>query len=183
MATNYRRRVLDGLVNVLGDTTTGFNAQLGAIAQIYDISPYEITWTLPSPNCVYGQLDDLGARVSQLISFPGAILYTTTALKENRVKFSTFSGLVIAIVDMVLRFRAKDDADTVANQPDFSGDYEKHPDAAEDAMLAALTAGRHILSAQSVNWTEYKTSRSPVIDTGDGHIQRVTFTLGFEVHI
>lgn len=183
MVTDYRRRVLNALVAALSDQTTGFNAALAGIATTYDIAAYEIGWSLPSDNCVYGQFDEVGARVAQLRNFPGAIIYTTTALKENRVKFTTFSGLVVAVIDLIIRLRSLDDANQFVNQPDFGGDFEKHPDAAEDAMLSALTAGRTTMSASSVNWTEYKTSRSPVVETGDGHIQRLTFTLGFEVHI
>lgn len=183
MATNYRRRVLDGLIDVLADATNGFNAKLAAVAEDYGITPYEIGWRLPSDNCVYGQMDELGARVSQLITFPGAIVYTTSALKENKVKFCQFSGLVVAQIDFIIRLRLIDDPDNGANIPDGSGDYEKHADAVEDAMLAALTAGSALFAAQATNWTQYKTVRSSVVETGDGHIQRVTFTLGFEVHI
>lgn len=180
MATDYRRRTLNAFLSAM---KSGFNSAHQAVTSSYGVPDLDFEWLLPSRNVVLGQLDDASARVSQIIDYPGAIIYTTEALRSNRVKFAQFSGPVILVCDMILRYRLLDDPLSSSNRPDFEGDFEKYPDAAEDAMLSALTSSSSIFQSAGVNWTQYKTDRSPVVETGDGHIQRVTFTLQFEVHI
>jgi hypothetical protein len=120
-----------------------------------------------------------------LIEFPGAIIYTSEAVKENKVKFSQFSGFVAAHVTFYIRLRKLDDVNIAVNQPDFTSDYEKWPDAVEDAMNDALCsqASRAIFTAAGVTQGAYRVERQPILSLGDGHVQRIDFTLGFEVHL
>jgi hypothetical protein len=180
---NYRKKVRDALVSVLDASGTGFNAQLGAIGSSYEVQPFDLDFGAQSPNVVYGYLDEEEISVSRMFQFPGAVIYTTEAVRENRNKFSPFSGFVVAVMTVYLRLRALDDIDTGANRPDFSNDFEKWADAVDDAVHESLFAGRSLFSAAGVNLTEYRSDRDPVLSTGDGHIQRVNFTFGFEVHL
>jgi len=180
---NYRKKVRDALVAALDEQASGFNAQLGAVAISYEIQPFDLDFGAQSSNVVYGYLDDEEINVSRMFTFPGAVIYTTEAVRENRNKFSSFSGFVAAVMTVYLRLRALDDIDTGANRPDFSNDYEKWADAVEDAVHQAIFDGRAIFQAAGVNLSEYRADREPVLSTGDGHIQRLNFTFGFEVHL
>lgn len=180
---NYRKVIRDALRTALGDASNGFNAQLAAIATTYGITAWTLDFTPPSRNVVYGYIDDGEFDVSNLVEFPGAFIYSVEAVDERRVKPAKFSGFVTFVIRMYLRLRALDDADTGANQPDFGGDYEKWPDATEHALLAALRAGRATFQAAGFNHSEYRADRDSVISTGDGNIQVVNFTLGFEVTV
>lgn len=179
---NYRKVTRDALVSALADDTTGFNAQLASIGQEYGISPFALEFTSPaSKNVVYGYLDDQEVDVSSIFEFPGAVIYTTEGVDENRPNRSKY--FVAGVISLYLRYQQLDAPDTQTNLPDFSNDFEKWPDACEDAMTAALYAGRGAMSTGGVNFTQYRADRSPVVNLGDGHTQKLTFTLGFEVHI
>ncbi len=180
---DYKRKCRVAVVAALSDSATGFNAQLGGISQDYGIAPFFLEFTLPSRNVVYGYLDDEEVNVSQIFEFPGAIIYSTESINERRLKPARFSGFVNQYIVLYLRYRKLDDADIQANQPDFSGDLEKFPDAVEDAMNSSLEAGRAILAALGVNLENYRADRGPIQSFGDGHVQVLTFTLGMTVHV
>lgn len=178
---NYRKVTRDALVAALSDGTNGFNAQLGSIGQTYGIQPFALEFSADSKNVVYGYLDDEEVDVSSIFEFPGAVIYTTEGVDENRPNRSKY--FVAGVISLYLRFSQLDAPDTQSNLPDFSNDFEKWPDACEDAMSAALYAGRGAMATEGVNFTNYRADRSPVVNNGDGHTQKLTFTLGFEVHI
>lgn len=178
---NYRKKTRDALVSALSDATNGFNAQIGAIAAEYGITAFELNFGADSRNVIYGYLEDDEVAISRIEEFPGAVIYTTEAIDENRPNRSKF--FVAGQIAIYNRLRLLDDVDSGANQPDFSNDYEKWPDAFEHAMAEALHAGRSIMGPLGVNYTLYRADRDPITSTGDGHIQRLTFTLGFEVHL
>lgn len=177
---NYRKLTRDALVAALSDATVGFNAQLGSLGQTYGIMPFALEFGDGSKNVVYGYLDDQEVDVSQIFEYPGAVIYTTEGIDENRPNRSKY--FVAAVISLYLRYRQLDDPDTQANLPDFSNNFEKWPDACEDAMSSALYAGRSIMGPLGVNYTNYRADRAPVVNYGDGHVQKLTFTLGFEVH-
>lgn len=184
MAFNYRKLVRDALQTVLGDGTNGFNAQLAAAAATYGIQPWTLDFaSRPSRTVVWGYLDDAEFDVSTLVDFPGAVIYSVEAVDERNRKPAEFSGFVTFVIRAYLRFRALDDIDTGANQPDFDGDFEKWADATEHAILAALRAGRATFQQSGCNHSEYRADRDSIISTGDGSIQIVNFTLGFEVTV
>lgn len=184
MAFNYRKLVRDALQTVLSDGTNGFNAQLAAAAATYGIQPWSLDFSSrPSRTVVWGYVDDAEFDVSTLVEFPGAVIYSVEAVDERRMKPAQFSGFVTFVIRKYLRLRALDDVDTGANQPDFDGNLEKWPDATEHAILAALRAGRGTFQAAGCNHSEYRADRNPIISTGDGSIQIVNFTLGFEVTV
>lgn len=181
---NFRKLTRDSLVNLaLADADEGFNAQLAAIAETYGITPFLLDFGAESPNVVYGALDEEGVRISRIFEFPGAVISTVEAVNERRVRGARFSGFVSASIAIYLRMRVIDDFNIGANQPNFGGDWESLPDAVEDAMHEALHQGRGAMSAAGVNYSEYRSDRDLITETGDGYMQKITFTLGFEVTV
>jgi hypothetical protein len=180
---NYKRKCREALVACLADGTTGFNAQLAALGQSYGITPFALEFAKPSKNVVYGYMDDEEIQISQIFEFPGAVIYSTESVNERKIKPKTFSGFVNQFVVMYLRYRKYEDDDLMVNQPDFDGDFEKFPDAVEDAMNSALEHGRSIMANLGVNFENYRADRGPIQSLGDGHVQILTFTLGMVVHV
>jgi hypothetical protein len=180
---NYKKKCRDALVAALSDGTNGFNAKLGAIAASYDIPLFSLEFGAESKNVAFGYLDPEEVDVSRIFEFPGAVIYSTESVNENKIKFSKFSGFVNAYVVFYLRYRALDDPDTGSNQPTFGNDMEKYPDAVEDAMNEALHAGRSTMCQLGVLYEDYRADRDPVQTFGDGHVQILTFTLGMVVHV
>jgi len=181
---NFRKLTRDSLVNLaLADADTGFNAQLASMATSYGIIPFTLDFGAESANVVYGSIDDEGVRVSRIFEFPGAVIFTTEAVNERRVRGARFSGFVAAAIAVYLRMRSVEDPNLGANQPNLNGDWESLPDAVEDAMHEALHQGRGAMSAAGVNFSEYRSDRDLIVETGDGYVQKITFTLGFEVTV
>lgn len=179
---NHRKLVREAIVSVLGNSSTGFNFQLADIAQSYGIQPWEFDFGQNSRNVIAGYIDDAGVEVSRIFDFPGMIIYTTEAIHEAKVKPAKFSGFVGAIVTVYLRLQALDAVDLVVNRPDFDSDFEKWPDAVEDALHEALYAGRNLFRTAGCTYSLYRSDRTPIVESGDGHSQSVIFQLGFEVH-
>lgn len=181
---NFRKLTRDSLVNLaLADAAAGFNAQLAGVAGTYGITPFTLDFGAESANVVYGALDEQGVQISRIFEFPGAVISTVEAVNERRVRGARFSGFISASIAVYLRMRAIDDPNIGANQPNFGGDWESLPDAVEDAMHEALHQGRGAMSAAGVNYSEYRSDRDLITETGDGYIQKITFTLGFEVTV
>lgn len=180
---NYKKQCRDALVASLADGTSGFNAVLAGIAPSYGINAFTLQFSLPSPNVVFGYLDDEEVQVSQIFEFPGAIIYSTESVNERSLKPARFSGFVNQYIVFYLRYRKFDDEDLMVNQPDFDGDFEKFPDAVEDAINSALESGRSIMAGYRVNMENYRADRGPIQSLGDGHVQVLTFTLGMVVHV
>jgi hypothetical protein len=175
---DYRKRALDAVKAVLSDGTTGFNAQLGAISMAYGITAFDLEFDIPSENVVYGFLDDEEVAVSQIIKFPGAVVYTSEAVDERRIINRAFSGFVAAHINIYIRLRALDDPNISYNQPDFDGDFEKWPNAISHAICAAWREGRSLMASSNILQDGYREDRDPVQSLGDGHVQVVRFTFG-----
>lgn len=181
---NHTRKTRLALVAALSDATTGFNANLATIAAEYEIQPFELDFGPQSRNVVFGLLDEDSVDVSTICQYPGAVIYFFESVAENKMKGATFSGFIAGSVALYIRLRALDDENVSSNQPDFSNNFEKWAEACEDAMSSAIKEGRRIMSPiWGVSQTQYRCDRDPIIHTGDGHIQKITFTLGFEVHV
>lgn len=181
---NVRQKTLDLLVDVLGHTATGFNAQHQAIREIYNVPACSIDFGDYSPNLILGAVDPSDADLAQVTAWPALILATEEVTLLNDKKFAEFSGEVVVLVDGYVRIRATDDPDRPpASVVDLSKNYEKHVNAFEDAVYRALRAGRAIFQSGNCNWVGYQSSRSQVAVIGDGYTQRTSIVLGFRVVI
>jgi hypothetical protein len=182
---NYKSICRTALIAALSDGTSGFNAALANLGPTYGIQPFYLEFALPSKNVVYGFLTPEDVDISEIWEYPGAVIYSTESVEEHRIKPAVFSGFVDEHIDIYCVQRSIIGQNTGSNQPDFDGNYEKLPDAIEDAMSEAIKrpAGRAITAAYGVNNVEYKVTRDPIEPVGDGYIQRVAFTLGMVVTV
>ena len=100
------------------------------------------------------------------------------------IKYQTFSGQVLAHVDLFLRYRALTDTQHTGNAWGDTNDFEAIADAAEDALLESIDAQKATLRVAGYYWNgDYRLDRDPVTLHGDGHDQRLAFALGFERQI
>lgn len=177
---NYKKVVRDTIRTVVAHASTGFNPQLSAIAATYGVSAFSIDWTLPSNNFAMSYVDEEEIDVSSLVTFPAALLYTSSAVNDKLVKAKKFSGQVDAHLDFFLRYRALTDAETADNDitnEQAGADTESIADAVEDAALECLEAGRAAMTAAGIRMVSYRVERSPVRVYGDGPGQRVAIQL------
>lgn len=180
---NYRQKIVDLVLEVLGDPSTGFNAQHAAIESAYNVPTCAIQWDLPSPNLILGTFDpELLERV-RIEHWPAMVIGTEEATKTDGVKFSKFSGEVIVQIDGYIRLRAIDNPEAPLTALDLSGDFEKHVNAFEDALTEALQFGKSTFQSNGVNWTQFQSTRSAVSVLADGYTQRASMTLGFTIHL
>ena len=180
---SYAESTRLALVAVLSHSTTGFNAQLAEVVASYGIVPFELDFTDQSRNVIYGYLDDEEIDVSTICEFPGANIHMLEAVDEKAIIGRTFSGFVAMAVNFYIRLRKIDDANLFSNQPDFSNNYEKWPNAVGEAMFACLKDGRSLFRDNNVTHTATKETREAIRNYGDGHVQKITFTAGFKVHV
>jgi hypothetical protein len=176
------RLALDALTTMLADATTGFNAQLAAIAPDYGITPFTLDFSPGSVNVVWAAYSPDTILVSEIIQFPGFALFTTESEEKHKIINSRFAGTVTAHAIAFLHFAALDAPATPGSTPDYSNDLEKYPDAVSDAFLEALNTGRPLAKPMRVNHSGFQESRDLLIPTGDGHVQIITFNLTFEVY-
>jgi hypothetical protein len=180
---NYRQKIIDLVLNVLGDPAIGFNAQYQAKQEEYGVPECVVQWELPSPNLILGTFDPELLELVRIESWPAIVIATEEATKTNAVKFSRFSGEVIVTIDGYIRLRAVDDPNAPITAIDLSGDFEKHVNCFEDAMTEALDLGKPAFQANGVNWTQFQSTRSAVGVLADGYTQRASLTLGFNIHL
>ena len=180
-----RKPIEDALLAVLADSTNGFNAELAAIAVTYKITAFTIDWTEGPTVTNFGLVElEPDAAETFFSSFPAAALYTSTSMNERRMKFKVFSGQVLAGIDFWLRYRALKDLQHGGNEWGGTNNYQKLPNAVEDAILQMLDDQKATLRASGYYWNgDYLCERTKVAIAGDGHEQLMTFTLGFERHI
>lgn len=183
---NFRKNAREQILAVLAHATTGFNAQLAAIAASYSVTAFTIDWAVPSNNFAVAYLDPEGVAASTIDTFPCAVLYGGRAVDEKNQKYRKFSGQVIYGVDFYLQYRALTDAQHAGNAITnlaALGNNEPIADAVDDAFLEALNAGRSTFQTNGLTLSGFSADRNPVEPRGDGYVQRLAFTLGFEVHV
>ena len=180
---SYAEKTRAALVSVLSDSASGFNAQLAALGDDYGIAAFELDFSDGSRNVIFGFVDDDEIDVSTLCDFPGATIYMLEGVDEKAIVGRTFSGFVAMALCLYIRLRKIDDVDRFSNRPDFSNNFEKWPNAVGHAVLQCLKDGRSIFRSNSVAHIQTKESREAIRSLGDGHVQKITFQLGFKVHI
>lgn len=182
---NFRKVVRSAVHTALSHATTGFNAQLAAIASAYGVTAFTLDWSLPSKNVAFSFLEEGdGEETSSLTEYPACLIYCGRAENQWRVKGKKFSGTVAVRVSFILRYRALTDAVTAGNtitHEKAMADTESIADAVNDAALEAIYAGGAAFQSAGVFYSTYVAEPSPVEPLGDGYRQRVDITLGFEV--
>jgi len=180
--TPVRKAACDAILAWLSNPATGFNWQLlntfGIPVNVFG----PINWTLPSPNFarIYASQEILTIeRISELVTFPGALLYSTRSQDTGEQKGSnlSFSGVVEVCFDVYTLLRRG------ATATDLTGDTETLADAIHDAALLALKQSWGNL-ANGVNLNrDISCERGPLVLYGDGYGQRVPIIFTCEVNL
>ena len=123
-----RKTLRDSLISVLGNPSNGFNPTLAAIAADYGITPFAIDWTTGSKNLFCGFLPAGQIEISEIAEYPAFVVYTSNAENRHTNKPKTFSGPVVAHVDVYVKFT------TGAEQHD----TESVCEAIEDAIITCI---------------------------------------------
>ena len=183
-APDFRKVVRDTFKAALSAETDGFNAQLAAIASDYDVNPFSIDWATNSENFIQSYIAPEKVDVSGLIKFPGAVLYTSRGVDDNKgPKGTRWGGQILAHFDVYLRFRALDDPQWDGNQIPESADTESMADAVDVSVVAAVRAASSNFQTAGLILAGINSSREPVQQFGDGYGQRLAFTFGINLGV
>jgi hypothetical protein len=122
------RKVREAVLLRLSDPTSGFNANLAAVASTYGIQPFSVDWSATSKNFFRGFLDPNDVDESTPSRYPLVMMYAITSTNRNLQKFALFSGEVILGLDFHITWRA---GNALRN-------FEDLGDAIEDAVYKTL---------------------------------------------
>lgn len=163
----------DDLYAKLADPSTGFNPNYALALTAYGLPTATINFASGSKQYFEGYLDPDAVRASQVLQYPGLLLYTTSAEDQGVEKFRTFSGEIKAHLDFYFKRRKGAEVD----------DIEKYFNSIKAAAL-------NVVSAQTVYWASgivynhgFRCDPSPVDLFGDGFIGRVPIQLTFGVNL
>lgn len=175
MATNntISKAVRDAIEEKLSDDTTGFNAQLAAIADEYDLEDedvFKIDWSDDSLNFFYGNVAPDLVEATSPFTYPLLTIDTARARHDNFIKFADFAGTVTAVVSITITWEKSQVL------PDFS----KLADAVEFATFMAIN--KQDLQDWP-NGVEYagimELNRGGIFEAGENWRQQLVFTLNF----
>jgi len=168
------RAVRDAVRGRLKDASTGFNKNLADVASSYGIQAFEIRFGDPTRNFFQGNLAPESLDAAGIFDVPLILLYTANSANQNIQKFTLFSGVVTAVVEVYLEWRS------ARALPDFAS----LQDAVEDAMYKTFNDS----SIQgewsgAVNYNgDMAMVPSPVTMAGENWRQILKFQGTFEVH-
>ena len=187
---NNRQVIVDQLVAILANDTTGFNARLAEVATEYGIAnAITIDWTSGSAN--FAEVFIRPEQIEYAGLLPGdegvcALIYTSSSITnqgEERQKPSTFSGKVLLHVDFYLKRKTIRLLRQGADLPsDSSYSLERLPNAIEDAFLATVMDKLADWAPVSFNG-DFQCTREPFQFNGDGWQMRIPFQLLCEIYV
>lgn len=165
--------VRDALKAHLSDSNTGFNARLGVIAPDYGIDPWEVDWSDTSTNFIFGQVDPQAFEESSVFTYPLVTIDTVRSQNTNAIKFHTFSGPVIAVIQV---HHSWPDESVIA-------DFASFVDATEDAVIACLNDRDQQVWAPNLAWGgQVAAQRGAIRMGGLGWLQSLTITCQFALN-
>ena len=164
--------VRDALKAQLSLGTTGFNDRLAAIAQTYGIDPWAVDWSADSTNFLFGRINPAQIEASSVLTYPLVTIDTVRSQNTNRVKFATFAGPIVVVIDV---HHSWADESVIA-------DFASFLDATEDAMIASLNDQDAQSWPGNLLWNgQVATQRGPIVMAGLGWLQSLSFICNFEL--
>jgi hypothetical protein len=168
------KAIRDALKAQLSAGTTGFNDRLAAIAATYEIEPWTVDWTRDSTNFIFGRVSPQAFEESSVFTYPLVTIDTMRAQNTNRVKFATFAGQVVAVIDV---HHSWPEGSVLA-------DFASLVDATEDAIIATLNDQDTQVWPPGVLWAgRVSVERGRIAMGGLGWIQTATFVCTFELQV
>ena len=172
------QRVRLAIRNQLASQNAGFNTNFGAALDNYGVDPHAINWhgiewTGNTTNFLYGRVS--AAFIDQLsgkLDYPILTIDTAAGRHTNEVISATFSGSVVAIIELHLGWSSSD----------VLQDFASYADAADDAMFATINNleaqnyGAGILYNGRMSF-----QRGAIEPGGPSWRQTITFTPEFKV--
>jgi hypothetical protein len=166
--------VRDSLMTHLSAAGTGLNDRVAALAAAYAQNAYAIDWSSTSTNFLFGRVSPTAIEQSSVLTFPLLTIDTVRSQDMRRIKFSTFSGPVMATIDV---HHSWPDESVIA-------DFASLVDMTEDAIIDCLNDQNSQAWPGGVLWNGRVTSqRSPIITGSLGWIQSVQLLCPFEVTV
>ena len=164
--------VRDAIKTQLAANTTGFNARLAAISSTYGITAAQIDWTATSTNFIFGRMAPELFEESSVFTYPLLTIDTIRSQDMRRVKFSTFSGSVAAVIDV---HHSWPDESVIA-------DFASVVDATEDAVVACLNDKATQVWPGNLLWNgQVQVQRGPIKMGGYGWVLTLSFLCNFEL--
>ena len=172
MNVSDQQRAREAVLLRLADTTTGFNANLAAVASAYGVQSFAIDWSDSSKNFFRGFLDPNEIDESTASRYPLVMLYSVASANRNFQKFTLFSGDVTLGLDFHITWRP-----TNALK-----DFEDLGDAIEDAVYATLNGTDFQAWGAPLTYNgEASLSKQPLELAGEHWRQTLSFRLTFQV--
>jgi len=84
----------------LSDAVTGINPRLVILASSYTFDAFAIDFSSNSTNFMFGRIDPSALEETSVFTFPFLTISILGAQDQRDIKFSTFSGPVMAIVEI-----------------------------------------------------------------------------------
>jgi hypothetical protein len=92
--------VVAALQAQLADVATGINPRLVVLASSYDFPAFEIDFSATSTNFMLGRIDPAALQETSVFTFPFLTLDVIGAQDQRDIKFSIFSGPIMAMVEV-----------------------------------------------------------------------------------
>ncbi len=175
-----KRLVRQAIVNTLADPRFGWTAVHQAIAQDFVIQPITFDFGPDSKNVLQSNIQTReGVYLTGIFAPPVMVVYTDKSMDQQKSKPTTFSGGVLANVDVYLGVRLAKDQDQFG--PADLRATEQQADAVEDTIRTVF--GRKGFPLPSgVSFGGYIDCETPEIQIfGDGYEQVIQFKFPFEV--
>lgn len=168
------KTIRDALRAQLSAAGSGLNDRLTALAPAYGVDAYQIGFGAASANFIFGRVSPDKFEESSAFTYPLLTIDTARSQNTNLVKFATFSGPVIATIDVHHSW------------PDESvlGDFASLVDLTEDAIYSCLNdKNRQSWPGNLLLNGNVSAARGPIVMAGMGWLQSIQFQCQFQLSV
>jgi len=94
------KTIRDAILAQLSAPGSGINDRMLLLAANYGQDAYAIDWSDASPNFLFGRIDPDSIEESSVLTYPLVTIDTGAAVGQDIIYDSTFSGSVMALIDI-----------------------------------------------------------------------------------
>jgi hypothetical protein len=168
VALLYRKQIRDAALRFLSNGTNGFNAIFQAVSGTFNVPFFEIDWSPQSDNFALCFVEPDHIESSNILEFPGALMYTTEAEDTGEPRGVPFFGAVILAIDFYVRLREGAEQST-----------EDLMDAVEASVMAVLNNPANQWPPGVLFTRKTKIARMPIQPLADGFQQLIRIEAQF----